>query len=422
MEDSMSEVVNKSILVVGGGISGLTAAIEAAETGYEVYIIEKEPYLGGRVARMNKYFPKLCPPNCGLEINFRRIKANPKVHYFTMSNVIKVEGREGNYTVHINTEPRYINENCTGCGECSKVCETKIPNPFNANMDKIKAAYLPHPFAFPMRYVIAPEITGSDEGKKCADACKYGAIELDMQPKKTILNVGAVIWATGWRPYDYTKIRYYGSGKYDNVISNVIMERLASPTGPTGGKILRKSDGKEVKKIAFVQCAGSRDENHLPYCSGVCCLGSLKQATYIRDAVPDSEVYIFYIDIRARGKFEDFYTKVEKDENIHLIKGKVGLITEDSKTKDLTIQAENQEIGEILKLSVDMVVLATGIVPNSEDAKAAADILCDENGFILAGNPGQYGAGCVCRPIDVASSVQDATAGALKAIQSTVRR
>ncbi len=420
----MSEVVNKSILVVGGGMSGLTAAIEAAETGYEVYIIEKEPYLGGRVTRMHQYFPKLCPPNCGLEINFRRIKANPGVHLFTMSNITKIEGKEGNYTIHVNTEPRYINENCTACGECAKVCETEIPNPFNADMDKIKAAYLPHPFAFPMRYVIAPEIAGSDEGKKCADACKYGAIELDMQPKETILNVGAVIWATGWTPYDYTKIKYYGSGKYANVISNVMMERIASPTGPTEGKIVRQSDGKEVKKVAFVQCAGSRDENHLPYCSGVCCLASLKQATYIREAYPDSEVYIFYIDIRARGKFEDFYTKVEKDENIHLIKGKVGLITEDSKTKDLTVQAENQETGEILKLSVDMVVLATGIVPNSDDAKSVADILCDDDGFILPDveTLGQYGAGCVCRPMDVAASVQDATAGALKAIQSTVRR
>lgn len=420
----MSEVVNKSILVVGGGMSGLTAAIEAAETGYEVYIIEKEPYLGGRVARMHQYFPKLCPPNCGLEINFRRIKANPMVNLFTMSNVTKIEGKEGNYTVHINTEPSYINENCTACGECAKVCETEIPNPFNSDMDKIKAAYLPHPFAFPMRYVIAPEIAGSDEGKKCADACKYGAVELDMQPKETKLNVGAIIWATGWTPYDYTKIKYYGSGKYANVISNVMMERIAAPTGPTKGKIVRQSDGKEVKKVAFVQCAGSRDENHLPYCSGVCCLASLKQATYVREAYPDSEVYIFYIDIRARGKFEDFYTKVEKDENIHLIKGKVGMITEDSNTKDLTVQAENQETGEILKLSVDMVVLATGIVPNSDDAKAAADILCDDDGFILPDveKPGQYGAGCACRPMDVAASVQDATAGALKAIQSTVRR
>ena len=324
---------NRSILVVGGGMSGLTAAVEAAEAGFPVYIVEKEPYLGGRVARMNKYFPKLCPPSCGLEINFRRIKNNPLVRFFTMAEVIKVDGGPGDFDVQIRLHPRYVNEKCTGCGVCQDAATTEVANPFNYGLDKIKAIHLPHEFAFPMRYVLAPEVIGTDEATAIKNACPYDAVDLEMQPQEFDLKVGAIIWATGWTPYDASKILYYGFGKNSNVISNVMMERFAALNGPTGGQIVRPSDGAPVQKIAFVQCAGSRDENHLAYCSGVCCLASLKQATYLLEQNPEAKATIFYIDIRALGKYEEFFVKVQADERVTLIKGKAGEIIQDPQTR-----------------------------------------------------------------------------------------
>lgn len=422
----MAEAQNgeRSILVVGGGMSGLSAALEAAEAGFQVYIVEKEPYLGGRVARMNKYFPKLCPPNCGLEINFRRIKNNSLIRFFTMAEVEKIEGQAGNFDVTLKFSPRYVSEKCTGCGVCAEAATTEIANPFNYGLDNIKAAYLPHEFAFPMRYVLAPEVLGTEEAEKIKAACPYGAIDLDMQPASFDLKVGAIVWATGWEPYEAAKIAYYGFGKNQNVITNVMMERLAAHNGPTGGKIVRLSDLAEVKKIAFVQCAGSRDENHLPYCSGVCCLASLKQATYLLEQNPEAQATIFYIDIRALGKFEDFFTKVQADERVTLIKGKAGEITQDPATGLVTVQVEDQSTGKILKDQFDLVVLATGMVPGTAQTKVPAELAYDEHGFILAGQTtsGIIGAGCVKRPVDVATSVQDATAAALKAIQATFRR
>jgi quinone-modifying oxidoreductase subunit QmoA len=297
----------KAILVIGGGISGLTTAIEAAEAGCKVVLVEKEPFLGGRVARLNKYYTKLCPPSCGLEINFKRMKKNPDIQCLTLAEVESVSGEEGNYEVSIKVNPRYVNENCTACGKCAEVCTTEISDEFNLGMDKTKAAYLPYHMAFPMRYVIAPEIIGTDEAKECLDACEYDAIDLDMQSETVNVKVGGIVVAAGWEPYDAAKIDNLGFGTCENVITNVMMERLAAPNGPTEGKILRPSDGKEVKNVIFAQCAGSRDENHLPYCSGVCCLASLKQATYVRELYPESKVTIFYIDVRAIGRFEDFY-------------------------------------------------------------------------------------------------------------------
>jgi quinone-modifying oxidoreductase, subunit QmoA len=422
MADEMNG--NRSILVVGGGMSGLSAAVEAAEAGFQVYLVEREAYLGGRVARMNKYFPKLCPPNCGLEINFRRIKNNPLIRFFTMAEVEKIEGEAGNFDVNIKVRPRYINEKCTGCGLCEAAAESDIPNPFNYGLDKVKVAHLPHEFAFPMRYVLASEVLGSQEAEKIKAACPYDAVDLTMQPQQFDLNVGAVIWAAGWKPYDAEKILYYGFGKNKNVITNVMMERLASFNGPTQGKIVRLSDGAAVKKIAFVQCAGSRDENHLPYCSGVCCLASLKQATYLLDQNPDAQATIFYIDIRALGKYEDFYIKVQSDDRVTLIKGKAGEITEDAQTGLVTVQVEDQSTGKILKDEFDLVVLATGMVPSTAADKVPAEVGYDQHGFVLAGQAvrGIIGAGCVKRPVDVSSSVQDATAAALKAIQATCRR
>ena len=414
----------QSILVVGGGMAGMTAAIEAAEAGYEVILVEKNPYLGGRVAQLNKYFPKLCPPYCGLEINFRRMKANSKLRFFTMAEVEKVAGEPGNFDVTVKLSPRYVNEKCTACGKCAEACEMEIESEFDYGMGKIKAAYLPHEMAFPMRYVLDPKLVKSSEAQKVKDACPYQAIDLEMQAKTTELKVGAIVWAAGWNPYDVKKLDLYGAGQYQNLISNVQMERLACQSGPTAGKILRPSDQEAPKTIAFIQCAGSRDENHLGFCSGICCLASLKQVTYIREQNPDAKIYFFYIDIRATDRLEEFYAKVKTDPNLVFFKGKVAKITEEASSKNLVLRVEDTSTETLQEITVDMAVLATGMQPATANKPGPADLILDDHGFAATGpgKPGIVAAGCVRTPVGVTEAVSDGTAAALKAIQAIARR
>ncbi len=420
----MAKAVTQSILVVGGGMSGLTAAIEAAEAGHEVYLVEKNPYLGGRVAQLHQYFPKLCPPYCGLEINFRRIKTSNKIRFFTMAEVESVSGEEGNFDVAIKLSPRYVNEKCTACGKCGEACSMEIDNPFNYNMDKVKAAYLPHDMAFPLRYVLDPALVKSSEAQKVKESCPYDAIDLDMSAKTMDLKVGTIVWATGWKPYDVAKLDSYGAGQFPNVVTNVMMERLAAGNGPTQGKIVRPSDGKAPETVAFVQCAGSRDENHLPFCSSICCLASMKQATYVREQYPDAKVYIFYIDIRATDRLEDFYRMVKEDPNVIFFKGKVAKIEQDNATKNLTVRVEDTTTASLHQMNFDLVVLATGMQPTTSDEPLPMSVPYDDYGFVasLVAGPGICAAGCTRTPAGVSESVQDGTAAALKAIQSVARR
>jgi quinone-modifying oxidoreductase subunit QmoA len=408
------------ILVIGGGFSGLTAAVDAAETGAEVVIVERNPYLGGRVAQLNKYFPKLCPPICGLEINFRRIKTNPLITFYTMAEVENISGGPGNYNVTVKINPRYVNDYCVACDACAQACPQERPNEFNFGMDNTKAAYLPFNQAFPQKYVIDSNYCKADCGKVCKDACKYNAIDLDMKAETINLNVSSIVVATGWNPYDANKLDILGFGKVKNVITNMMMERLASPTGPTGGKVVRPSDGKQPLNIAFVQCAGSRDENHLPFCSYICCLASLKQVTYIREQTPESKATIFYIDIRTPGKYEKFYWKVKDDPNVSFIKGKVANIEQAEDSDDVIVTAEDMLTGDKIKKKFDMVVLATGMEPTGASKKIPG-VSYNENGFALP-NAGIYSSGCCKNPMDVARSAQDSTGAALKAISSGQRR
>jgi quinone-modifying oxidoreductase subunit QmoA len=246
-----------------------------------------------------------------------------------------------------------------------------------------------------------------------------------MEAKTMDLKVGAIVWATGWEPYDASKIDNLGFGKHPNIITNMMMERLAAPNGPTQGKILRPSDGKEPESVAFVQCAGSRDENYLPYCSYICCMASLKQTTYVRERYPDAKVYIFYIDVRAPGqRYEKFYKKIKADENVFFIKGKVAEVSEDAGTGNITVVAENAVTGEKIRETVEMVVLATGMQPTAASVKLPADLKYNEDGFIINDfeKGGMFAAGCANKPADVVSSNQNATGMALKAIQTLVKR
>jgi quinone-modifying oxidoreductase subunit QmoA len=417
---STTETANgnsKALLVIGGGIAGLTAALDAAEAGLDVILIEKSAYLGGRVAGFHNYFPKLCPPSCGLEINFRRLRNNPRITVLTLAELEKLEGSPGHYDAVIKLAPRYVSSACTLCGDCMEVCRSEIADPLEFGLMRTKAVHTRRLAAFPATYVVDRAACAND-CHACVDACKYGAINLAQSVERKTFRVGSVIVATGWKPYDAAKLDSLGYGKSANVVTNIMLERLAAMDGPTGGKLLRPSDGKAPKSVAFVQCAGSRDQNHLPYCSTVCCSVSLKQSTYIRKLYPEAKVTIFYIDVRTPGQLQEFAAKVRSDEALELIKGKVAKVEEDAATKDLRITVEDVLGGKKMTRSFELVVLATGIVPQT--AGLPADFKLDEFGFVMNGSPGLFGAGCAKRPAEVSATVRDATGAALKALQITM--
>ncbi len=414
------EKKGKPVLVIGGGIAGMTAAIESAEAGCDVVLVEKGPYLGGRVARMNQYFPKLCPPTCGLEINFQRLKKNAGIEVLTLAEVGKVSGTPGAYQAAVRVAPRFVSDACTLCGECEKACPAERSDDFNYGLGKTKAIYLPFKMAYPAKYVI--DRASCKEGcKACQEACAYNAIDLSEKSAERTVEASAVVAATGWSPYDASKIDNLGFGRYKNVITNVMMERFAAPDGPTKGAIARPSDSKAPASAAFVQCAGSRDENHLPYCSAVCCSASLKQATYLRAQYPEMPITIYYIDIRTPGRLEDFYQKVAEEQKIRLVKGKVAKVEEDAATKDLLVTFEDVLQNKKVTEKVSLLVLATGIVPNTFGLPDG--FMKDDFGFLAqkGAKGGFIAAGCVSRPEEVSATVQDGTGAALKALQSVVR-
>jgi quinone-modifying oxidoreductase subunit QmoA len=284
-------------------------------------------------------------------------------------------------------------------------------------MGQTKAAYLPFPNAFPMRFVIDEESCRGSECGECAKVCKYDAIDLEMTETEVEVEVASIIVATGWDPFDAEEIENLSFGSSENVITNLQMERLSAPDGPTAGKIQRPSDGAELDSVAFVQCAGSRDENYLKHCSGICCLASLKQARYVREQYPDAEIHVFYIDIRSPGRLEDFYADSQKDEKLTLTKGKVAKIERDG-ADGLVVEAEDILSGTRIRKSVDLVVLATGMVPTHPGLGQHLD--CDQDGFLVEkADQGLLAAGCIKHPCEVAESVRDATGAALSAIKWT---
>jgi quinone-modifying oxidoreductase subunit QmoA len=415
----MSEA-NKSLLVIGAGIAGISAALEAAEAGAKVVVVEREPYIGGRVIRSHNYFPKMCPPTCGMEINIRRVERNPRLRVMTSSRIATADPIDGGWKVTVATEPAWINSRCTACGDCTEACTTEVDDPYNLGMSKVKAVRLPHLNAWPKRFVFDRSAVDDGEAKKIADACTYDAIDLNAEETLETFEFDAVVVATGWKPYPIEKLDDLG-GTLDDVIANVQMERLASPAGPTGGQILRPSNGEAPTKVAFVQCAGSRDVNHLPYCSGICCLASLKQATYVKDQLPDAEVTMYYIDRRTPGRNEDVLLKVSEIEGVNLVKGKVGRI--EQANGSLTLHVEDVANEKLIEAQADMVVLATGMMPAVGDDDLAIFTRKDDDGFLLDDLESKVTvAGVARRPEDVASSVRDATGAAARALMVAGRR
>lgn len=410
-----------AILVVGGGISGLTAALEAAEVGNDVFLVEKSPCFGGRVAQLNEYFPKLCPPSCGLEINFKRVKANRKIRTYTMTTVKAVTGAPGKYEVTLEIAPRYINSNCTACGDCAEACPDEMDNEFNFGMDKCKAAYLPHEMAYPRRYVINKSALSAAGAEAVKASCKYNAVDLEMKSETVKVQVASIIWATGWTPYDPTKMDNLRFNDSESIITNMMLERMAAPNGPTKGAIVRPGDNKAINSIAFVQCAGSRDENHLEYCSHICCMATFKQMTYVREQYPDAKIYVFYIDLRTPGKYEKFREVRMADKNAVFIKGKVAQITPEA-DGSVTLVAENAVTGDKISQNVDMAVLATGMQPSLSIQGAPVALNMDSSGFVISDNDkAMFAAGCAKKAADVVTTTQSSTAAALKAIQVSRR-
>lgn len=407
---------SSDLLVVGAGIAGITAAVEAAETGINVILVEKNPYIGGKVSQFNQYFPKLCPPACGLEINIRRLRTNPSIKLFTLAEVTNVSEQSGKYKVTVKLKPRYVNNQCTVCGDCVKVCPEKRKNEFNYSMDETTSVYIPYENAYPQKYVIDMNTCTGTSCNKCVEVCKYKAIDLNEKEKEIVVEADSIIWATGWEPYDAKKLDILGFGKYPDVITNVMMERLAATDGPTQGQILRPSTKQEIKSVAFVQCAGSRDNDHLEYCSSICCMASLKQTQYIREQHPDAEIHIHYIDVRSNGLFEDFYNNVQKDDKVHFHRGKVAKVFLDTSSDKLIVEAENTLTGSLMQNSVELVVLATGMEPTVKNLPIDKELI-DSNGFFKSNCNGMISCGVNTKPKDVASVVQEATGSVLKAIQ-----
>jgi quinone-modifying oxidoreductase subunit QmoA len=338
-----------------------------------------------------------------------------------MTTVKAVTGGPGNYEVTLEVAPRYVNSNCTACGECAVACPDEIDSEFNFGMGKTKAAYLPHAMAFPRRYVIHKDALSAAGAEAVKGACKYDAVDLDMKTETITINVGAIIWATGWVPYDATKMENLKFGQSEAIITNMMMERMAAPSGPTGGKIVRPGDNKAIESIGFVQCAGSRDENHLEYCSHICCMATFKQMTYVREQYPDAKIYVFYIDLRTPGKYEKFREERMADANATFIKGKVAEIIPEA-DGGVTLIAENAVTMEKLSQKVDMAVLATGMQPSLALQGAPVTLDMDASGFVITNAAkAMIAAGCAKKAADVVTTTQNSTAAALKAIQVSRR-
>jgi len=422
--------VVRRALVIGGGITGIQVALDIANAGYEVLLVEKEPSIGGHMIQLSETFPTLDCSQCILTPKMVEVSRHPKIKLLTYCEIQKISGYLGNFHVEILKKPRYVIEDkCTLCNKCVDVCPIATASEFNRNLSARKAIYLPFPQAIPATYTIdiskCPGFVPIACGK-CAEVCEPKAIDFDMQPEVIEEDVGAIVVATGYDLYPTKNITEYATGKDEDVLDGLQFERLLSATGPTAGEIRRMSDNRIPKRVVFVSCVGSRDtERHLPYCSKICCMYTAKHAMLYKHKVPDGEAIVFYIDIRAAGKgYEEFVTRAQKDDGVLYIRGKVSKIYRNN--GKLMVMGADTLLGKQIEIECDMVVLSLAIVPNKNinDLISKLKIAVDKYGFLSEAHPklrpvesisaGIFVAGAAQAPKDIPEAVAQASGAASK--------
>jgi heterodisulfide reductase subunit A len=435
--------VTKRALVIGGGIAGITAALDIADAGFPVDIVEKKPTVGGKMAMLDKTFPTLDCASCIVTPKMTEVSQNPNIRILSYSEVVGVSGYIGNFSIDIKRRARFVDETkCTGCGECIEKCPNKkVPNDFNLNLDTKKAIYIPFAQAVPKVATIDDtyclHMKGLKNGKDnvcgfCQKACGVGAINFDMKDEVITEKYGAIIVATGYNPIDLDKFDEFAYNTSPDVVSSLEFERLCNASGPTNGHLKRPSDGKEPKNIVFVQCVGSRcaagaEKGH-EYCSKVCCMYTAKHAILTRDHYPDTNCYVFTIDVRTPGKnFDEFYRRAVEQYGVHYIKGMVGKVTPQA-DGTLDVQGSDLILNKQVHIKADMVVLAASIEPD-KSARPLATMLTtsmDNNDFFLEAHAklrpvesptaGIFLAGCCQGPKDIPETVAQSSGAAAKAI------
>ncbi len=430
--EPISVPVTRKALVIGGGIAGIQSALDMANSGYEVILVERSPSIGGHMIQLSETFPTLDCSQCILTPKMVEVSKHPKIKLMTYSEVQEISGYVGNFKVKILKKPTYVvPDKCTLCDECTKVCPVVVPNEFDIGLTGRRAIYIPFPQAIPATYTLdiknCPGLLPIACGK-CADVCEPEAIDYDMKPEIIEEDVGTIIVATGYDLYDKEKMAEYGYGKYPDVLDGLQFERLCSASGPTMGKILRPSDHKEPKEVVFIQCVGSRDpELHCAYCSKICCMYTAKHAMLYKHHVHDGQAYIFYIDIRSGGKgYEEFVQRAVEEDEVLYLRGKVSKVFEDK--GKIKVWGVDTLTGKNIEIDADMVVLATAMRPSkgAEELAKKLKIAIDKDGFLSEAHPklrpvesvtsGLFFAGAAQAPKDIPEAVAQASGAAAKAI------
>ena len=424
----------KRVLVIGGGVAGIQAALDCADAGLDVLLVERESHIGGKMAKLDKTFPTVDCSSCILGPKMVDVAQHPKITLMAASEVTNVSGYVGNFTVTVKKKATYVDwSKCTGCGACMDKCPAKkTPDKFNEFVGPTTAINIPFPQAIPKKATINAEFCRKLTSGKCgvcAKVCPTGAINYEMKDEEVTETVGAIVAATGYDLMDWTVYGEYGAGQYPDVITSLQYERIMSASGPTGGHIKRPSDGKEPKSVVFIQCVGSRDKSiGRPYCSGFCCMYTAKHAMLIRDKYPDTDVYVFYIDVRTPGKnFDEFYRRAVEDYGVNYIKGQVGKVMPQPNGQ-LLVQGVDLLDNKQILMEADMVVLATAIEPNADVRRIATMLTAsiDTNNFLTEAHAklrpvesptaGVFLSGVCQGPKDIPETVAQAGAAAVKAI------
>jgi heterodisulfide reductase subunit A len=424
--------ITRKALIIGGGVAGIQAALDLADTGYKVYLVEKEPSIGGMMARIDKTFPTMDCSICILAPKMSDAGHHPNIELLTNSEVAEVKGYIGNFHVKVSRKPRYVTKDCSACGDCVKVCPIVAPNEFDVGLAVRHGIYTPFAQAVPSTYTIDMNLCLNKEGvivcDKCLKACERQAISFEMKPVTEELEVGTIIVATGADVFDPSVLPNYGYGKIPNVITSLEFERLINAGGPSGGHLIRPSDKQIPKRVAFVQCVGSRSEKSgRLYCSNVCCMNTIKDSLLIKEHWPDTEIYVFYVDIRAYGKgFEDLYKRA-RNAGVVFIRGLPAEIIEDRKTHNVWLIGENTLRKEVYRMKADMAILSIGLEArkDSEIIQRLLTLSRNQDGFFLEAHPklrpvdaatgGVFFAGCAESPKDIKDSVTQASAAAARA-------